>query len=163
MSHRLAWQTLLESDHDQALILEDDAQVDLTMLRQTLTQDAAYIQLPAEQPRNLQQVGPVPELLSLRPPALRTTAQWLSREAAQTLLSASLKFDRPIDVFLQMTWHHSVPIKTAYPNGISAVSGAAAKSTIQRKKQRGLMAEIRRSVQRIKFRRQIKSLSQKSF
>ena len=49
---------------------------------------------------------------------LGTQAQIVTYDAARRLLEKTERFDRPIDVYLQLRWKHGVRILTLWPNGV---------------------------------------------
>ena len=156
LSHRAAWQALLESDHDSVLILEDDASVDRATLDQTLARitNQDFVQL---QTRALKsgRAGLVAE----RPLPLRTTGQWLTRAAADRLLTLSATLDRPVDAFLQMTWYHKLTVASIYPSGVEEASPSITSSTIQQAKKKRLWGEVRRAFKRRAYRRKVRTLA----
>ena len=156
LSHRAAWQLLLDSDQETCLILEDDVLMDDLSFLEPLEAShpkGAFVQLPALPPRNWPENAA--GLQSLAPPSLRTPAQILDRSAAADLLAQSQHFDRPVDAFLQMTWWHRVAVKTLYPTGISLLESA---STIQAKK-KSWRSEVTRSLRRSLYRARIRNLA----
>ena len=162
LSHREAWQAFLNSPHEECVILEDDADIDLSKLDQTIKiftdGKAAYAQLPPRKPRTWPDL-PKRHLALLRPPTLGTTGQILTRKAAELLLKKTQQFDRPIDTYLQMTWHHGVPIQTLYPSMIGLAANAIAQTTIQGKKSRSTLNELGRSWHRLIYRRRIRRMA----
>lgn len=159
LSHRLAWQALLDSDHEGALILEDDAMVDRPLLDAALATigDRSFMQLQTR-PLKSGKIGLVTE----RPVPLRTTGQWLARAAAERLLDLTETIDRPVDSFLQMTWHHKLSIASAYPSGVTEAPADISSSTIQGIGKKGFWQELHRSLKRAQYRRRVSSLSARS-
>lgn len=165
LSHRLAWQTLLDSDQESALILEDDAVLDAHMAIRALALRQAtdsYVQLQSRAPTRALKSALSPQRQAFSPPPLRTSAQWLTRRAARMLLQKSPTFDRPIDAFLQLTWQHGVPIQTLYPSGISEATPEVSATTIQTQRQKSLWKELPRAWQRQTYRNRIKRQARRS-
>lgn len=111
LSHRLAWQALLDSEADQALIFEDDALLGPQFresLDRLLAQPGAwsYVQLHSHRPP----AKGAPFLGCRRLPQVEMVGQVVRRRAARALLAASQRFDRPVDSFLQLTWLTGVPV-----------------------------------------------------
>ena len=165
LSHREAWQAFLNSAHETCLILEDDADVDTDAFAQTIQmvtqRHCAYTQLPPRKPRSWPSDRALSQssLTALSPPNLGTTGQILTRQAAEQLLAATQRFDRPIDTYLQMTWHHGVQIHTLYPCMVQLADGPVTQTTIQRKKNRSVLTELSRSWRRTLYRQKIQRLA----
>ena len=124
LSHRRAWQAILDQDLDAALVVEDDATIDAEAFTDVFT--AAVDGLSAHElvrfpHRERHEPGPLvrargaARLFEPRLPALGMVLQLVGREAARRLLEASRVFDRPVDSFVQMQWLHGARILTARP------------------------------------------------
>ena len=128
---------------DYALVFEDDAEIDAAAFARTC--DLArrtraqwdYVLAPSPQTRiagaNLAEWDGIALIRPQNPP-LRAIAQFVSGDAARSLLAVTEKFDRPIDTFLQMSWVTGVELLALKPSGVRDVSGAIGGSTIQRKR-----------------------------
>ncbi len=139
LSHRKAWQTILDQDLDAAVILEDDVAFEPQHLRDSINflerhvVPGDYIQF---QVRDIAVSHPTVAtgdgyaIVQPCPVPLRTTAQLVTREAAHRLLDASKCFDRPVDTFLQMTWMTGVPVKVALPRVVREISQQLGGSTL---------------------------------
>lgn len=168
VSHIRAWQKIVDEDLPGALILEDDVEVDQSLFApavafcQTHLETHGYIQL---------QVRRVPEdalvlaegggfkLVRPKVAPLRTSAQLVSRKAAEILLEKNRIIDRPVDGMLQLNWEIGFPMVCVVPSGVRDLTQATGGSTISRKRTvwAALMAEINRAV----YRARIKALSRK--
>ncbi|MEZ6131735.1 MAG: glycosyltransferase family 25 protein [Planctomycetaceae bacterium] len=169
LSHRNAWQTILDRNLDAALILEDD----ITFDRDELCSAVKFVELSAEPGDYVQfQVRDVvafaPEvrdcghaLIQPRPAMLRTTAQFVTREAAQRLLDVTQSFDRPVDTFLQMTWITGVPVKVVTPCVVREISQQLGGSTLGGSR-RPWHERLRRELLRPVYRAQIRYRSLKA-
>lgn len=165
-SHRRAWQKILDDGLEAALIVEDDVEILDGFDRAfefAVGQPArfGYIQF---------QVRPVSgevvakengSLRLLRPGIvpLRTSAQLVSRAAAEQLLSVTEQIDRPVDTFLQMVWETGVPVHCIDPSCVRDRTVEAGGSTVSRKRSytQKLAAELKRG----QYRRAIARLSAK--
>lgn len=139
LSHRKAWQAMIDQKLDAALILEDDVTFDPDCLREAINfvlenmVAGDYIQF---QVRDIDASGPVVardqehNLIQPRPAPLRTTAQIVTRAAAKRLLELTTFIDRPVDAFLQLTWVTGVPVKVALPRVVSEISQQIGGSTL---------------------------------
>ena len=85
---------------------------------------------------------------------LRTTAQMVSRHAAEQLLARSAPFDRPVDTFVQSHWHTGIRAGAIHPSGISEIADQMAGSTIQTG-QKTLWEKLRRELARARYRRAV--------
>jgi len=138
LSHRAAWQAIIDRGLDAALILEDDVELrrprfDPAFARACEAVRAhGLVRLPL-----MERAGAVARARSVpmvsRPIVLPlgTQAQVVSAGAARRLLDASEPFDRPIDVFLQMRWVTGVPSCVVSPSGVHDATSRVGGSTIQ--------------------------------
>ncbi|NKJ08890.1 glycosyltransferase family 25 protein [Rhizobium sp. SG741] len=142
LSHRTAWQTIVNDNLDAALILEDDAAVDehfsasLTLALASLKQ-GDFIRFPVRDGREYGRLIARAESTSLIEPicpGLGMVAQLISRDAAIKLLKASERIDRPVDVFLQMAWMTAVVPKSVVPSGVQEISACLGGSTLKQDK-----------------------------
>lgn len=160
LSHRKAWQAIVDSGEDAGLIIEDD--VALTEAFSAAFALAAefcgrdgYVQFQTRPIRGawhevLRQgdVGIVEPVVVQR----RTAAQLVGCEAAARLLAASAAIDRPVDVFLQHFWETGQRIHCVEPSGVLDMTAAAGGTTIQSKRRRGLIEALLRPIQRARLR-----------
>ncbi|UWQ18477.1 glycosyltransferase family 25 protein [Jannaschia sp. M317] len=162
LSHRAAWAQAVARDLSGVLLIEDDAGLDPETFARALAMAEAhpgtgFTQFQTRAP------GPGPVLARDRevtlsaPPLvpLRTTCNLYSRAACERLLKVSARFDRPLDVFLQMHWVTGIRPQVVWPSGISEVSEAVGGTTIQNKG-RGAWDRLHREVQRPLFRAAMK-------
>jgi glycosyl transferase family 25 len=138
-SHRACWQAIIDQGLDAALILEDDVTLEEPFFSQafsaTLTNmiqgDVVRFAVKAsERPRNILSPGPGPRIMVPRSIGLGMQAQIVTREAARILLEKTQKFDRPVDTYLQLRWHHSVRVLTVSPSGVREISAEMGGSLI---------------------------------
>lgn len=169
LSHRNAWNEILSRNLDAALIVEDDVRIDNAQLGRaidTLTQSQAgfgVVQLPVRPlPQNAACVerGDRCSIVLPRVTPLRTSAQWVTRPAAERLLQATESFDRPVDTFLQMHWITGVPLYAISPSGLTDSTEEVGGSTIGGAKTNGINFEkVVREFRRTRYRWQISQLS----
>lgn len=166
LSHRAAWAALLASGAAAALILEDDMEIgpefaDALRLAMRHVAEMGYVQFQtrAIQALPLDHEG---DCILMRPALtpLRTSGQLVHRAAAERLLGLSEKMDRPVDAFLQMHWLTGVHPGAIAPSGLKDVTESAGGSTI--KSARSLGQRILRDVQRTRYRRAIRRLSERT-
>ncbi len=163
LSHRKAWQTIIDLDLDAGLILEDDVSIDEVKFPMAWElackhmQPTDYIRFPfqtREKPFSVIANNGRSSLSTPRTTGLGAQAQLVGRKAAEELLGATKRFDRPVDTFLQMTWVTNVRPKFVSPSGISENSADDGGSLIQKKRSVNLQklhAEIARPIYRIKL------------
>lgn len=170
LSHRKAWQAIIDQKLDAALILEDDVTFDADCLREAINfvlenmvaED--YIQF---QVRDIDSSCPVifsdekHSLIQPRPAPLRTTAQIVTRAAATRLLELTTCIDRPVDAFLQLTWVTGVPIKVVLPRVVTEISQQIGGSTLGGKG-RPWHERLRREILRPIYRAQIRFRARKA-
>ncbi len=82
-------------------------------------------------------------------------AQLVSYEAAETLLSVTGKFDRPVDTTVQMKWITGLQPHSIVPGGIKEISSMLGGSTVQQRKTslEKLKREVMRPIYRMRVRR----------
>lgn len=162
LSHRACWQAIVDRDLPGALIAEDDLQLDPAWLAafqllERYARAGSYIRLPPkvrEAGRIVAQLGGVQMILP-RVIGLQTVFQYVGRDAAARLLTATETIDRPIDTFLQMHWAHHQPIHAVLLNGVSEMPGP---STIQTKKRASSV--LAREWKRFTYRRAVRARPQ---
>ena len=139
LSHRRAWQAIVDSDCDAGLIAEDDvaaASSDFVPLIETVLAGMSsgdFVRFPmrerGEQGRRTWGIGRL-HVIEPRLPALNMQMQIVGREAARLLLAASEEFDRPVDSFVQMQWLHGARMLSARPIVIRELGGELGGSVI---------------------------------
>lgn len=173
LSHRNAWSEILSRNLDAALVVEDDLRIDNTKLCRaidTLIQSElglGVVQLPVRSlphdavcvERNSQCSIVLPRVTPLR-----TSAQWVTRQAAKQLLRVTERFDRPIDTLLQMHWITGVPLYAISPSGLTDSTQEVGGSTIGGPRTSGINFEkVVREFRRTRYRWQISQLSTRHF
>jgi len=166
LSHRKVWRTIVESDLDAGLIVEDDVALDVALFRRcfevakTVCAGKAYLQFQTRPVkgafRTVVRTDGV-DVLSPEVTQLRTSAQLVSREAARALLSISERFDRPVDTFLQMRWLTDIVPLCVVPSGVSDCTQQTGGSTIQGGK--SPWQRVSREYHRFVYRRAVRHLS----
>jgi GR25 family glycosyltransferase involved in LPS biosynthesis len=124
LSHRQAWQAIVDGGHDAGLIVEDDVAVASPQFAEVLANAVAciqpheFIRFPqrerGERGPAVRTAGPL-RLIEPWLPACGMVMQVVGREAARRLLRASTSFDRPVDSFVQMQWLHGATVLSARP------------------------------------------------
>lgn len=160
LSHRNAWTSLLDSDADAALILEDDVELNgdfdaaLSLATQHLAKNG-YIQLQTRtcEGEELDHQDSYALILPRITP-LRTSGQLVSRSAAESLLTATAPFDRPVDTFLQMHWHTDIHIAVITPACLTDRTAETGGSTIG--SQKPLLEKVQREWKRARYRSKVK-------
>ncbi len=170
LSHRQIWAEMQMRDADAALIIEDDAAIDLAIFPAALRlasaniADLGYIQLQTRPPQGATQVIDTSGACQLTVPrlaGLRTTAQVVSRDAAAHLLKLSDRMDRPVDTFVQSHWHTGLRPAMIHPSGISDIADQLDGSTIQSGR-KSPMEKLTREIQRGIYRNAIQRHSRHS-
>ncbi|GHC65862.1 glycosyltransferase family 25 protein [Limoniibacter endophyticus] len=143
LSHRRAWQAIIDNDLEAGLVIEDD--VDLHPQFAEAFEKAVSILKPSDYirfPRYGRGEEPVRHLLrgdisifAPRLPGLGMQATLIGRQAAHALLDATEKFDRPVDTMIQMHWIHGARVLTVRPICISEVHQQLGGTVVQKKRQ----------------------------
>jgi glycosyl transferase family 25 len=166
LSHRAAWQKIVDEGLDAALILEDDVQIEDEVFANSLTlaeahiENFGYIQFQVRPIKGAFRVLAEDGGRKLVTPTitpLRTSAQLVSAKAAAHLLQITARFDRPIDTFLQMHWITGIPLACALPSGVSDRTAQTGGSSISKKLP--LQQKMRREIQRALYRRAVRIAS----
>ena len=161
-SHRKCWQEILDRDLEAALIIEDDvdiideeftAAVELAM-KEIKMGDLIRFPIKSREKPRIRIVKK--DNISIFEPTLvglGTQAQIVTYDAARRLLEKTKRFDRPIDVYLQLRWKHGVRILTLWPNGVRELSSSLGGSLIgkERNNRDRLRRELLRPLYRAKL------------
>lgn len=168
-SHRAAWKKIVSQDLPCALICEDDIEIDPALFPGALSFAQPHLaqfgviqfQVRALKP-GAQQVAASGPYRLMRPTIVpvRMSAQVISNAAAQALLVASETIDRPVDSFVQMRWQTGVEVACVVPSGVADRTVQTGGSTLQTK--RGFWDELAVTLPRLKYKRVIKTLSQRN-
>jgi GR25 family glycosyltransferase involved in LPS biosynthesis len=169
LSHRKAWQAIVDRGLEAGLILEDDVTIDESRIDAAIAclrshqSRFPYVQLP---------VRPIPTSAETifqsdghavrmsRVTLLRCSGQWVTRHGAEQLLRATKTFDRPVDTTLQMHWLTGIRCVTLDPTCIIDSGNDLGGSTIgDNKPSRLRFAKLRREVDRTLYRTKIANLS----
>lgn len=168
LSHRKSWKYIVDNRLDAALILEDDADIAEDLCNRSLSialkniKPGDFVRFPIkkrETPKRI--ISEQSDLLLFEPVEIKLgmVAQLMTRDAAQTFLDLTSRFDRPVDCFLQMRWVHKKRILTVWPSGVDEISSELGGSMINHKA-KGL-AKVKREILRPIYRYKISHLSRK--
>ncbi len=140
LSHRKAWQAILDKGLEAGLVIEDDVEMDRVVFTEALElaraniADCGVIQF---QVRQIKDPGPVIAMhndVQLTRPAvvpLRASCTLYSRSAVKQLLGQTERFDRPIDTYVQMHWVTGIRPGLAIPSGVHDKGQEIGGTTIQ--------------------------------
>ena len=148
LSHRKAWQHILESDCNYGIVLEDDFYLpgDLNKtvkILDGLAFDWDLIKLAAYQDRTREIAFNHPlsddyEIVIHEKPMSGGAATAITKEAATKLLKSTEKFGRPVDSDIQHFWEHDINVLSLLPYPVAQdmdySSTIAAQTTKNRKK-----------------------------
>lgn len=164
LSHRKAWQAIVDQNLDAGLVFEDDVALTsdfpnaLAAALSVLDKDS-FIRLPFRDRESglevLTRNGT--RIIVPCPVGLGMVAQIIGRNAARKLLDATQSFDRPVDTTAQMFWVTGVKPLSVLPGGVTEISRELGGSTIQ--KRRSLPDKLKREILRPLYRWKIKSRS----
>lgn len=160
LSHRKAWQAILDRKLDAGLTVEDDVTVDgalypgLLAFALTNLGERDVIRFPY---RNHTDRGPVVArdgdmtLVEPRTIGLGMQMQLVSAGAAAFLLDATEIFDRPVDTIIQMPGAKGVRVLVARPTTIRQIGHLLGGTVVQQKRKPAgeiVVREIRRALYR---------------
>lgn len=161
LSHRRAWQQILDRNLDAALIMEDDAAptphfADSLQFALHHLHTCGFIRFPFREGREAGRRVAEAEGLSLIEPrcvGLGMVTQLVSRTAAIQLLRATERFDRPVDTFLQMPWVTGVKPRSVLPGAVLEISRDLGGTTLA--KNSSLRAKLDREIWRPIYRAKV--------
>ncbi|WP_395339084.1 glycosyltransferase family 25 protein [Ningiella sp. W23] len=118
LSHRKAWQHMVDNQIPHAIILEDDFILENSLgdLQRLVNgqPDFDYVKLSdhPSRPRKTQTIDAIgdSQLIRFEKVPARTCAQLVSLRGAEKLLKHSERFGRPIDIDLQFWWEKNIEI-----------------------------------------------------
>lgn len=163
LSHRKAWQAIVDSGADAALVFEDDAVVDPDIFPKALATalgwmgrgDMVEFQTRPIEGAVVAELGPF-RMLEPEVPPVRLSAQLIGIEAAQRFLAVTGKFDRPVDGVVQLLGVTRQRVLCIEPSGVRDGTGAVGGTTIQ-KKGTALLHQIGKSWHRAAYRRAVRA------
>lgn len=168
LSHRKAWQAIVDQQLDAGFVIEDD--IELTdvfnaafhavsnhfepgsFVRFTFRDDR---EAGREVFRNNQVRVIIPN-----PIGLGMVAQLVSFDAAKKLLAITEQFDRPVDTAIQMRWITDLQPLAVIPGGVKEISAQLGGTTIQHKK--SLSDKLKREIMRPIYRMRVRGFSSRS-
>lgn len=125
LSHRLAWQKIVENKLPYAIVLEDDFQLtgkllDVFNAINTLQEEWHLLKLANYQKRNKPIKARKPingnfELVIHKKPLTGCCAQAITLQAATQLLKVTERFGCPVDTQIQRVWQTNVPVFALMP------------------------------------------------
>lgn len=162
LSHRKAWQAIVDSGADAGLVFEDDAVIDAEIFRSAF--DAALSRMgrgdwiefqtrPVEGSTVYQAGGAT--IIEPEIPPVRLSAQLIGAEAAMRLLAVTERFDRPVDGVIQLLGVTGQRVLCVVPSGVRDNSQEAGGTTIQRK-DASIREQIVKSWHRMAYRRALR-------
>lgn len=167
LSHRKAWQAIVDRQLDAGLIVEDDVEPEGELFQRVLALAMEKIQLAdvirfpyrGHTDRGVPIAGG--EAAMLVEPAhvgLGMQMQLVGREAASELLRATEVFDRPVDTMIQMRWLTKARILAARPTCIQQIDYLLGGTVVQ-KKAKPLNEVLTREVRRAWYRLAIRMMA----
>lgn len=165
LSHRLAWQRIVDEKLDAGFVIEDDIALDdrfpeIFKFASGLANCDSFIRFPfrvREEGKLISEQGDI-KLIQPSEIGLGQVAQLVGRNAAEKLLQATEIFDRPVDTTEQLYWRTGVHPEVVLPPVVHEISNELGGSTIKSK--RGFFARLYREIARPLYRHHIKVLSQ---
>jgi GR25 family glycosyltransferase involved in LPS biosynthesis len=160
LSHRKAWQAIIDRGLDAGLIVEDDVEPDeelfgpaLELAMKTI-RPGDYIRFPYRSHTDSgAEVAKTGGVLLVEPThvGLGMQLQLVGREAAAELLKATETFDRPVDTTIQMRWLAKIRILAVRPPAVRQI-GHLLGGTVVQKKSKPLSEVLSREVKRAWYR-----------
>jgi len=164
LSHRRAWQAIVDRQLHAGLIVEDDVQPDGTLFAKVLGAAMAvvkagdYVRFPYRSYTDKgDRVAGNDEAMLIEPcqSGLGMQMQLVGRDAAAALLRATEMFDRPVDTTIQLRAVPGVRVLAARPTCIRQIGEQLGGSVVQKKKKplgETLSREVKRALYRLSLR-----------
>lgn len=156
LSHRRAWQCIVDSGCDAGIVAEDDVAAaspefaELVMAALQAVKPDEFVRLPTgergEQGDAVRIAGGM-RFIEPKLPGRNMQMQIVGIEAARRLLVASERFDRPVDSYVQMQWVHGARVLTTRPIVIREVDDLVGGSVVQNKRM-GFLEKFSHEIQR---------------
>ncbi|MEN5275891.1 glycosyltransferase family 25 protein [Brucella sp. TWI432] len=161
LSHRKAWQAIVDQKLDAGFIIEDD--IELTDVFHAAFhavtnhfEPGSFVRFTFRDREQGREVFRNDQLRIIipNPIGLGMVAQLVSFDAAKKLLAATQQFDRPVDTTVQMRWVTGLQPLAVIPGGVKEISAELGGTTIQHKKsfKDKLAREILRPLYRMRVR-----------
>lgn len=128
LSYRSLMKTIAGLEDGFYLIIEDDAAIDLAKFSRLVSDlnqsaDFDFVRCPIKK-RDIRNPFARSKEELYRPVRIGAgmVAQFVTPKAAHTIYTATEKFDRPIDGFMQLAWRHKLSVGAYDNSGVSEIS-----------------------------------------
>lgn len=168
LSHRKAWQAIVDQQLDAGFVTEDD--IELTDVFNAAFhavsnhfEPGSFVRFTFRDDReNGREVFRNNEVRIIipNPIGLGMVAQLVSFDAAKKLLAITEQFDRPVDTTIQMRWVTDLQPLAVIPGGVKEISAQLGGTTIQHKK--SLSDKLKREIMRPIYRMRVRGFSSRS-
>lgn len=160
LSHRKAWQYIVDNDLDSGLVFEDDAMINGDLFSEALQvgfdnlRSNVVIRFKHTDSTVIESLmGKYNEQISIPIiPHPVMVAYLISKSTAIKLLALTEKIDRPVDEFLKLANKIGVYSAEVYPSGITEISSTLGGSTIGYAKKVNLWQKFKREIYRLYYR-----------
>ncbi|OYR10806.1 glycosyltransferase family 25 protein [Brucella grignonensis] len=168
LSHRKAWQAIVDQQLDAGFVIEDD--IELTDVFNAAFhavsnhfEPGSFVRFTfrddREDGREVFRNNQV-RIIIPNPIGLGMVAQLVSFDAAKKLLAITEQFDRPVDTTIQMRWVTDLQPLAVIPGGVKEISAQLGGTTIQHKK--SLSDKLKREILRPIYRMRVRGFSSRS-
>ncbi|PQZ49330.1 glycosyl transferase [Ochrobactrum sp. MYb15] len=168
LSHRKAWQAIVDQQLDAGFVIEDD--IELTDVFNAAFhavsnhfEPGSFVRFTfrddREDGREVFRNNEV-RIIIPNPIGLGMVAQLVSFDAAKKLLAITERFDRPVDTTIQMRWVTDLQPLAVIPGGVKEISAQLGGTTIQHKK--SLSDKLKREIMRPIYRMRVRGFSSRS-
>ncbi|MCX2695764.1 MULTISPECIES: glycosyltransferase family 25 protein [Ochrobactrum] len=167
LSHRKAWQAIVDQKLDAGFIIEDD--IELTDVFHAAFhavtnhfEPGSFVRFTFRDREQGREVFRNDQLRIIipNPIGLGMVAQLVSFDAAKKLLAATQQFDRPVDTTVQMRWVTGLQPLAVIPGGVKEISAELGGTTIQHKK--SFKDKLAREILRPLYRMRVRQFSARS-
>lgn len=167
LSHRKAWQAIVDQGLDAGFVIEDD--IELTSVFSAAFhavtnhfEPGSFVRFTFRDREQGREIFRNDQLCIIipNPIGLGMVAQLISFDAAKKLLAVTEKFDRPVDTTVQMRWVTGLQPLAVIPGGVNEISAQLGGTTIQHKK--SFNDKLAREILRPIYRMRVRSFSARS-
>jgi GR25 family glycosyltransferase involved in LPS biosynthesis len=159
ISHRRAWQRIVDKQLKGAFVCEDDIVINPAQLQSSVAlvqqQNFTVVRFPDITRRPKKAIETVASSSDKTIAMQRTAAiglgmqlTYVSREAAEQLLAVTEVFDRPIDTYLQLISVHQVDILTCNGVKVEDISSILGGSEVGAKKKNTFLTKVSKEILR---------------
>jgi len=153
MSHKKAWELIVNQEEDFALVLEDDALIDNKLLKDidnilSLVSKNEIVDIsgiPGFYKKEIRDISNI-EIINYLTPSLMVISNIIGKDCANILLKTFDKYTVPVDNMLQQVYKHNIKIWISKHKYVTSNYKQLGGSTIQKTKKTSLKDKLRKEL-----------------